>query len=238
MNSRSLLAASWDIKRFYQRNLVIGFGISSLINLAVVTAVMLLFSGQPKGPMVVPNPYGPLKPIPPPTITRDLSPVSINPETPTKPDFGLIVPVPDDKAPIDNQIKDQNELGKLIGSIPTDLIANTDITFDTQKVLEELLPPPDSFIACEELPVAINMVQPGYPDLARRAGFEATVWVRALIDKDGNVRDVKIVKCSNKDMGFEDAAMAAARESSWKPAIANGHPVAVWITYSVVFKLQ
>jgi hypothetical protein len=32
MNTRSLLAASWEIKRSYQKNLAIGFGISGMIH--------------------------------------------------------------------------------------------------------------------------------------------------------------------------------------------------------------
>jgi protein TonB len=86
--------------------------------------------------------------------------------------------------------------------------------------------------------VAINSVQPDYPDLARRSGLEGTVWLEVLIDKDGNVRDAYVVKCNNSDRGFEEAALAAAWKSVWKPAVSNGLPIAVRVTYSVVFKLQ
>jgi protein TonB len=81
-------------------------------------------------------------------------------------------------------------------------------------------------------------VTPKYPDLAQRANIEGTVWVKALVDKEGKVRDVIIVKNSGANAGFEEAAIDAAKQTVWKPAISNGQPIAVWVTYKVDFKLK
>ena len=109
---------------------------------------------------------------------------------------------------------------------------------DPTRVVDKTLPTADEFIAVDSMPVALNMAQPQYPDSARQAGIEGSVWVKALVDKQGKVRDGMIVKNSGKNVGFEEAALAAAQQTTWKPASQKGKPVAVWVTYQVVFKLK
>ena len=77
-----------------------------------------------------------------------------------------------------------------------------------------------------------------YPPIAQRAGIQGAVWVKALVDKEGTVRDVVIEKGSDANAGFEEAAIDAAKKTVWKPAIANGQPTAVWVTYKVEFVLR
>jgi protein TonB len=97
------------------------------------------------------------------------------------------------------------------------------------------LPPPEEFVPYDELPVAIKEVQPEYPPLAKQAGIEGVVWVKALVDKSGKVRDAIIFKPSGASAGFEAAALRAAYQREYKPAISDGKPVAIWVTYPVRF---
>ena len=116
-----------------------------------------------------------------------------------------------------------------------DEVGDKDIVIEN---MDELLPSPDEFVAYEEAPQKIEEITPKYPEMARRAGIEGVVWVNALVDKEGKVRDVIIVKDSGANAGFEEAAIEAAKETTWKPAISNGQPVALWVTYKIVFKLK
>jgi TonB family protein len=59
-----------------------------------------------------------------------------------------------------------------------------------------------------------------------------------LIDVEGRVRDVVVAKESGESESFGRAAKEAALKTVWKPAISNGQPVAVWITYKVSFRLK
>jgi protein TonB len=236
MNSRSLLAASWEIKRPYRKNLAIGFGISGLFHIAAVTTVVLFISAPAPPIKVTVDPYPHIPPV-----------ISINPATPENveislpavpPKIGIPVPVPDDQAPADVVTPTMDEISRMAPDTPIDIFEDRNIIIDTDKVTEELLPPPGAPAFYDEPPVVVNSVAPDYPDLAHRAGLEGKVWLEALIDKNGNVRDVQVVKSTNPNAGFEEAALAAAWKSTWKPAISNGLPIAVRITYSVVFKLQ
>lgn len=99
-------------------------------------------------------------------------------------------------------------------------------------------PAPDSFVFCELMPEMIYEHPPDYPRLAQVAGMEAAVWIKALIDIDGSVRDVIIFVSSNSKAGFDEAAVKAAYKCKYKPGIQNGRPVPVWVSYKVEFILE
>lgn len=100
------------------------------------------------------------------------------------------------------------------------------------------LPADTDFVFYEEPPLIVESMMPKYPEIARRAGIEGIVWVSVLLDKSGNVRDVRISRDSGQNAGFEEAAIEAARQTVWKPAISNGQPVALWVSYKIVFTLK
>ena len=111
------------------------------------------------------------------------------------------------------------------------------------------LPPPQSpegskayFVPYDKPPEPIggfatiqkNLV---YPELARKAGIEGTVTVYARIGENGDVIDTKILRPLGES-GCNEAAVTAIKSVRWKPAQANGKPVAVWVSVPVRFKLQ
>jgi len=79
---------------------------------------------------------------------------------------------------------------------------------------------------------------PHYPDIARKAGIEGSVWVKVLVGTDGKVHEVKVLKESGANVGFEESALASALSGEWKPATSDGKPVALWVAYEVKFKLR
>lgn len=99
-------------------------------------------------------------------------------------------------------------------------------------------PLPGIFVAVESQPVRIRHVAPEFPEMARLTGREGKVVVRALVDRDGTVRRAEIAKPSGTNVGFDEAAVDAALRCLYKPAIQNGMPVMVWVTYAVEFKLK
>lgn len=100
----------------------------------------------------------------------------------------------------------------------------------------DVIPPPDSFIPVEKEPVMIYEEIPEYPRLARKIGLEGRIWVKALVDLDGTVMQAMVAKPSEMPM-LEEAAVKAAYKNRFTPAIQNGRPVRVWVTYSVHFSL-
>jgi len=77
-----------------------------------------------------------------------------------------------------------------------------------------------------------------YPELAIRAGIEGIVFIKALVNEKGIVEDAAVMKSSGANVGFEEAALQAARKIRWKPALQREHPIKVWIGFPVKFKLS
>lgn len=108
-----------------------------------------------------------------------------------------------------------------------------------QKQFEELeeLPGEHEFVEVEIYPEMLRMTSPEYPRSAKKAGIEGRVWVKALVDKNGKTREVIIAKSSG-NAELDEAAHDAAMTARFKPGIRDGKPVAVWVTFSVEFKLD
>jgi len=83
-----------------------------------------------------------------------------------------------------------------------------------------------------------SKVEPEYPELARVARLEGNVILQAIIQADGSVGSIEVLRTNRPNMGFEDAAILAVSQWAYKPALQNGRPVEVYFTVFVDFKLH
>jgi len=84
-------------------------------------------------------------------------------------------------------------------------------------------------------PERIHYVSPEYPELARRARMEGFVILQAVIDKQGNVKDVEVLR--GLGLGLDVAAIDAVKQWKYTPTYYNGRPVEVILTVNVTFQL-
>ncbi|MDQ6664437.1 MAG: energy transducer TonB [Acidobacteriota bacterium] len=70
----------------------------------------------------------------------------------------------------------------------------------------------------------IHQVKPVYPPLAKAARISGTVRIRAVIGKDGTIRDLQLI--SGPPLLVE-AALNAVKQWVYKPTLLNGDPVEV-----------
>ena len=84
-------------------------------------------------------------------------------------------------------------------------------------------------------PEKIHHVTPAYTDEARRARQEGFVILEAVIDKEGNVGDVDVLR--GLGMGLDEAAVEAVKQWKYTPTLYDGEPVEVVVTISVKFQL-
>jgi protein TonB len=97
------------------------------------------------------------------------------------------------------------------------------------------------FVAVEELPepiggIAAIQAAVVYPEIAKRAGVEGTVFVEAFVDENGNVTRTQVVK--GIGAGCDEAAMAAVQKTKFKPGKQRGKPVRVRMSIPIRFRLQ
>jgi protein TonB len=79
--------------------------------------------------------------------------------------------------------------------------------------------------------------EPAYPERARRAGVAGVVGVRIALAADGSVREVELTASSGSRL-LDEAALAAARSSTFDPATRGRAPVASEAVASYRFELR
>ena len=106
-----------------------------------------------------------------------------------------------------------------------------------------------SFYDCDERPLFSNNADPRhflkewvyhylrYPQSAVKAGVQGTVMVQFIIEKDGKVSEVKVVK--GVDPELDDEALRVIKASpKWKPGKMGGNRVRASLTIPVEFRLE
>lgn len=137
-------------------------------------------------------------------------------------------------------------------AVPNETVLDDETVYDSElKVSAEVAPPPPVenteeeeatiFAVVEENPEPLGGLgaiqsRVEYPDLAKKAGVEGTVSVRAAIDEKGNVIKTTIIK--GIGAGCDEAAMAAVQKTKFKPGSQRGKAVKVWIAIPIRFRLR
>jgi TonB family protein len=240
MSAKSALLAMVELKASYRRNMILGFGFSAgmlMLALGVILHVAPSKISAEIKMKEVPN-RGVTALLPPQRIKQKKQQHrGMTTRAPELTEMGRLVAVPDSEAPEEEIMPTQDELGAAVPEVPFDEDGFV-LGYDAEEIVDRLLPDRGEFVPYDQPPVPVNTIQPLYPKLERRAGIEGDVWLEVLVDVQGKVRDVVIGAESSGDEGFRQAAMEAAYKTIWKPAISNGQPVAVWITYKVAFRLR
>lgn len=86
-----------------------------------------------------------------------------------------------------------------------------------------------------EAPALLKRVGPEYPDLAVRAQLEGVVILEALVDRQGRVEDVRVLRSIPL---LDNAAKAAVRQWQYSPLLLNGKPERFFVTVTVSFSLK
>jgi len=99
--------------------------------------------------------------------------------------------------------------------------------------------PEDEFIPYDQAPVPKIPLSSliVYPELAREAGIEGKVYVKAFINNRGIVTAVKILK-GIPNTGLDEAAVTAIKKTRFRPAKQRERAVGVWISIPVNFRLK
>ena len=88
------------------------------------------------------------------------------------------------------------------------------------------------------MPVVVREVKPDYTEEAKAARIQGTVWVKCVVQEDGDVGDVQVSRSLDKEYGLDDEAVKAAKQWKFKPGTKDGKPVAVQVTIELTFTLK
>jgi protein TonB len=79
---------------------------------------------------------------------------------------------------------------------------------------------------------------PRYPELARKAGVQGTVVLLIVIDQDGRVGEIEVLRSPDPRFGFDLAAIEAVKQWRYQPALLAGRPVAVQASVTIEFTIS
>ena len=124
-------------------------------------------------------------------------------------------------------------------------------TFEENPV-DKLPPPPSDASRLGDKPVftpftvrpeiknrreAVRIVERAYPKLLRDAGIGGKVFVWVFIDTNGQVKNAQVNKSSG-NKSLDEAALKAAEQFEFTPALNRDKKVAVWVQIPVTFSVK
>jgi len=233
---------AFELKRAYQRNLGLGVLWAAGIHIALIGGFLVYkwmqerASAGTDAPSVVIRSMSDI--APPPSMTAAKPQVNVAEPNIAPPTIGIPTPVPDEEVVEEVRFATREEMAEMSAPIVSAGEGEGDGNVVVDIPLEDYFPAADEFVAVQEMPTLIKKEETAYPEVAKLTNREATVWVKALVDKEGKVREARVAKSSGMNVGFDDAALESAYKYIYKPAIQNGRPVAIWVTYPVEFKLK
>jgi TonB family protein len=172
-------------------------------------------------------------PPPPPIDPKNKFIPEPLPEVIKSPTLGRIVLVPNDSVPEGSDLTNNQALNYYAQQNGINDTMLKHIIPDTA----EHLPDPGVFVAHDKLPVSLSVIKPVYPSICAKMNAEGIVMLNVLVDKNGNVARMMVLKSSGYE-ALDAAAMQALKEARFNPAMQGDKPVAVWVSYPVVFKLN
>jgi len=186
---------------------------------------------------VAPPPPPPPPPAPPERVPEKR-------ETP-KPatTSGDVAPIaPPSEIEAEPAIEDEEEVGGADGGVPGGITGGV-----MGGVIAESPPPPPPPPPPEpprgpvrvggqiKEPTLIHRVDPEYPMLAQVSQIEGVVILEAIVDQEGRVEGLKVLRSAPV---FDQAALAAVRQWRYSPVILNGRPERFILTVVVSFTLE
>jgi periplasmic protein TonB len=141
------------------------------------------------------------------------------------------------RVPIPDPTPDEPEPIRIQEDEPQIFLPDTDLVFDIPPGPPPAEPEGPIIVAGDVVPpVKVHAPQPVYTEMARKARVTGVVIVQAIIDKDGNVTNVKVLK--GLPMGLDQSAANAVKSWRFQPATLGGKPVAVYYNLTVNFQIQ
>jgi protein TonB len=84
-------------------------------------------------------------------------------------------------------------------------------------------------------PALLHRVEPIYPALAVATGLEGAVILEAIVDRDGRVDGLRVLRSQGV---LDRAALEAVRQWRYSPVLLNGRPEKFILTVVVTFRLE
>ena len=114
---------------------------------------------------------------------------------------------------------------KYAAMLQTAMVDSLSISADASEVLD--------FYMVETMPEVLHDVDPVYPEIAKNAGLNNRVFLKFMVNVDGSVSNVSVLRGVNI---FRQPAIDALSQWRFEPAKHKGKAVPVWMMQSIAFR--
>lgn len=246
--NRNRAYGAYSVRKSYSRSMITGLGISVSVAclLLIIPKIIAQFGSTPPEkptteiitpielkhvPEITKPQPPPVAPPPPPPAAAVQPPIANLPPTPVAQEV-------DTEIPTNEQINnaqptvDPNASG--VGPVVDLPPGPPDETDYTKEFIVVQVPP--AFEGGQQGLARFISRNTRYPSADRRLGTQGTVYVSFVVDRDGSIRDVKVVRGISATCDKE-AIRVISTMKGWSPGIQNEHKVAVRMTMPIRFQL-
>ena len=89
-----------------------------------------------------------------------------------------------------------------------------------------------------ETPRLLREVKPQYTAQAMRAKIQGEVLLECIVQPDGSIGKISVVRSLDSTFGLDQEAIKAARQWRFQPGTKEGRPVPVLVTIAIAFTLR
>jgi protein TonB len=226
--------------------LVISTALQVLLASAVLVPLLFVTGALPQPPVMLafvaapPAPPPPPPPPPPPAPKRETPPPTRPVPTSSASAAPIAPPREIEPEPFDDG-GEEGVPGGVEGGIPGGVLAGI-----VGGLPDVPLPPPPPPPPVRRDPVRVGgqvkqpalvrRVEPVYPSMAVHAHIEGMVILEAIVDRDGTVEEVKVLRSAGALL--DNAALTAVRQWQYSPVLLNGIPERFILTVMLSFNLE
>jgi protein TonB len=218
----------------------------ALLVAALLVPVLFVTGAMPEVPTMMafvaaaPPPAPPPPPPPPPAAARPTTPRETRPVTTSAPAAPVEAPTSiEPEAPV--AAIDEGVPGGVEGGVPGGVLGGVVGGLPSDIPPPPPPPPPPAPRAPVRVggqikePQLVRRIEPVYHPLAVRANIQGTVILEAIVDREGRVADVRVLRSAHKML--DDAAIDALRQWQYVPLVLNGVPERFVLTVVLSFNL-
>ena len=211
---------------------------ASLVGAVLVGTLVFVTAPVPELPMMMAFVAAP--PLPPPPAPPERPPEKTASPKPSPAPADAAPLAPPSKIEAEPAVEDEEEVGGVEGGLPGGIAGGVvgGLTYEIPPPPPPPPPPPRGPVRVGgqiKEPTLIHRVDPEYPMLAQVSQIEGVVILEAIVDQEGRVESLKVLRSAPV---FERAALEAVRQWRYSPVILNGRPEKFILTVVVSFHLE
>jgi protein TonB len=220
--------------------------VSIAVHAALVGAVLvgtLVFVTAPVPELSMMMAFVAPPPLPPPPAPPARPPEKAESSKPSSAPADVAPVAPPGEIAAEPAVEDEEEIGGVEGGVPGGITGGVvgGVIAEMPPPLPPPPPPPEVPRGPVRVggqikePTLIHRVDPEYPLLAQVSQIEGVVILEAIVDQEGRVEGLKVLRSAPV---FDQAALAAVRQWRYSPVILNGRPERFILTVVVSFRLE